>query len=41
MISLEVRDLTKHFGSIVAVDQANFSVNDGELLVIIGASGCG
>jgi len=41
MISLEVRDLTKHFGSIVAVDHANLSANDGELLVIIGASGCG
>ncbi len=41
MISLEVRDLTKQFGSIVAVDHANLSVNDGELLVIIGASGCG
>jgi ABC-type sugar transport system ATPase subunit len=41
MISLAVNDLTKRFGSIVAVDQVNFSVNDGELLVIIGASGCG
>ncbi len=41
MISLEVRDLTKHFGAIVAVDHANLSANDGELLVIIGASGCG
>ncbi|NIO07777.1 MAG: ATP-binding cassette domain-containing protein [Deltaproteobacteria bacterium] len=41
MISLAVTDLTKRFGDIVAVDRVSFSVNDGELLVIIGASGCG
>ena len=41
MISLAVDDLTKRFGSIVAVDHANLSANDGELLAIIGASGCG
>ena len=41
MISLAVDDLTKRFGSIVAVDHAKLSANDGELLVIIGASGCG
>ena len=41
MITLAVNDLTKRFGSVVAVNQVNFSLNDGELLVIIGASGCG
>jgi len=41
MISLAVDDLTKRFGSIVAVDHAKLFANDGELLVIIGASGCG
>lgn len=41
MVSVALRHLTKRFGSVVAVNQANLSVNDGELLVIVGESGCG
>lgn len=41
MISLELRKLTKRFGSVVAVDGADLLVNDGELMVIVGESGCG
>ena len=41
MVSVALRHLTKRFGSVVAVNQANLSVNDGELLVILGESGCG
>jgi len=41
MVSLVLRGLTKRFGTVLAVDQANLSVNDGELLVIVGESGCG
>ena len=41
MISMVLHDLTKRFDSVVAVDQANLSVDEGELLVIIGESGCG
>ena len=41
MVSLVLRDLTKSFGPVVAVDRANLSVNDGEFLVIVGESGCG
>lgn len=41
MVSLILRQLTKKFGSVVAVDQANLTVNDGEFLVIVGESGCG
>ena len=41
MIAVHLNDLTKRFGSVVAVDRANLSVNDGELLVIVGESGCG
>jgi ABC-type sugar transport system ATPase subunit len=33
--------LTKSFGSVLAVDHANLNVQDGELLVILGESGCG
>jgi ABC-type sugar transport system ATPase subunit len=41
MSSLSLRKLTKRFGKIAAVDQANLDVNDGEFLVIVGESGCG
>ncbi len=41
MVSLALRELTKRFGSIVAVNRANLTVNSGEFLVIVGESGCG
>ena len=41
MISLSLRRLTKRFGSVTAVDQANLDVEAGEFLVIVGESGCG
>ena len=41
MVSLSLRRLTKRFGTVLAVDQANLDVNAGEFLVIVGESGCG
>jgi len=41
VVSLSLRALSKTFGSVVAVDQANLDVNAGEFLVIVGESGCG
>ena len=41
VVSLALRELTKRFGSVVAVDRANLTVNSGEFLVIVGESGCG
>ena len=38
---LEVRDLKKSFGGIVAVDGVSFEVNEGEILGIIGPNGSG
>jgi branched-chain amino acid transport system ATP-binding protein len=38
---LEVRNLRKTFGGIVAVDDVSFNVNDGEILGIIGPNGSG
>jgi ABC-type sugar transport system ATPase subunit len=41
VVPLSLRRLTKRFGSVTAVDQANLDVNGGEFLVIVGESGCG
>jgi multiple sugar transport system ATP-binding protein len=45
MGSLEIEDMTKTFSGpakdIVAVDNLNITVEDGEFLVLVGPSGCG
>ena len=41
MVSVSLRRVTKKFGSVTAVDQANLDVHAGEFLVIVGESGCG
>ena len=41
MSAVALRAVTKRFGSVVAVDQADLTVNRGEFLVIVGESGCG
>jgi osmoprotectant transport system ATP-binding protein len=38
---IEVRDLTKRWGASLAVDRLSFDVARGELLVLLGRSGCG
>ena len=38
---LDVRSLTKAFGAMKAVDAISFRVHAGEILVIVGGSGCG
>jgi len=38
---VECRGLTKHFGSVVAVDDVDLEVRSGELLALLGPSGCG
>lgn len=41
MIEVEVKDLTKAFGSVTAVDGISFSVNKGEILGFLGPNGAG
>ena len=41
MAEVILRSLTKHFGSVVAVDDVSVRIPDGEFLVLLGPSGCG
>ena len=38
---VELRNATKRFGDVVAVDDVNLAVKTGEFVSIIGPSGCG
>mgnify|MGYP000853828403 FL=1 len=38
---LSVRNLTKHFGGILAVDKVSFEIHEGETLGFIGPNGAG
>jgi len=39
--SVELIDVVKRFGEVVAVDHVNLRVNPGEFLSLLGPSGCG
>lgn len=41
MTGLKLENLTKQFGSSVAVNRINLEVADGELIALLGPSGCG
>lgn len=41
MAVIEIRNLTKHFENVRAVNGVDLSIPEGELLVILGPSGCG
>ena len=43
MANVELRDLRKEYdrGTIVAVDDLNMEINDGEFITVVGPSGCG
>ena len=40
-MSIELRNITKKFGSVTAVNNVSFSVNEGELMALLGPSGGG
>jgi sulfate/thiosulfate transport system ATP-binding protein len=40
-MSIELKDISKHFGSVAAVNHVSFSVEDGELMALLGPSGGG
>src|SRR5262245_31073825 len=41
MATLEVRELTKHFGGVLATDRLDLSVEPGEIHAVIGPNGAG
>jgi ABC-type sugar transport system ATPase subunit len=41
MAHIELHDLTKAFGAVVAVKNLSFAIEDGEFVVFVGPSGCG
>ncbi|HEV8342851.1 MAG TPA: ABC transporter ATP-binding protein [Candidatus Binatia bacterium] len=40
-VVLEFREVSKHFGSVCAVNQVSFSIYPGEIFTLLGPSGCG
>src|SRR3974390_1947909 len=40
-MSIELKNITKRFGEVTAVNNVSFSVNDGELMALLGPSGGG
>jgi len=41
MARVLLKDVTKRFGNVVAVNRLNLEVKDGEFMVLLGPSGCG
>ena len=41
MLAIDVRNLSVGYGQNVLLQNLNFSVNEGEIFVILGGSGCG
>jgi multiple sugar transport system ATP-binding protein len=40
-VSIEIRDLTKTFGKVTALDSVSLTIEKGEFIVLLGPSGCG
>lgn len=40
-MSIEIRQLQKHFGSFTALQGIDLAIEDGELIALLGPSGCG
>ena len=40
-IKIQVKHLTKRFGDLTVLEDINFVIKKGELLAIVGPTGCG
>ncbi|MDR3220660.1 MAG: ABC transporter ATP-binding protein [Candidatus Accumulibacter sp.] len=41
MAYIELKQVTKRFGAVIAVDRMNLEINQGECMAMLGPSGCG
>ena len=41
MTTVVLKNLTRHFGDVVAVDRMNLEIKSGQLVAFLGPSGCG
>ncbi|MFX1317808.1 MAG: ABC transporter ATP-binding protein [Promethearchaeota archaeon] len=41
MVTIDLKDLTKRFGEVVACNHIDLHITDGELFTLLGPSGCG
>ncbi len=41
MAAVSLRKLSKHFGKVIAVEDFNLEIGDGEFVILVGTSGCG
>lgn len=41
MAEIELRNVTKRFPGVTALEEASFTIRDGELFILVGPSGCG
>ncbi len=41
MNSIEIKNLSLNFGEVVVLKDLNLTIEKGEFLVLLGASGCG
>ena len=41
MASVELRNLTKRYGSLAVVDDVSLTIDHGSLVCLLGPSGCG
>jgi multiple sugar transport system ATP-binding protein len=41
MAKVELKNVTKHFGTVTALKNVSYTIQDGEFFVLLGASGAG
>ncbi|HBT00269.1 MAG TPA: ABC transporter ATP-binding protein, partial [Citreicella sp.] len=41
MATMEIRSVSKNYGTIRVLDDINLQIGDGEFIVLVGPSGCG
>ncbi len=41
MVKVTMENVTKYFGDVIAADNVNLTINDGEFFTFLGPSGCG